>query len=201
MLRAVLNKSWKQYLKKKNSRCIATYLPSHKPSKENILGTAEEIWAKSIFISFVRKCNRKKFKLLFCLAPSSLPVLPLAGQTNQHDRAHSLFSLPHRPTLGQASQHDRAHAFLFASYQQDTPINVREHILSLPFLAAGNTSNEREHIHSSSLTLTTMRRTHPIYGPLVSGKSFFHHLSSLLNQRILGETNWIFSTPVLTSVF
>ena len=52
--------------------------------------------------------------------------------------------------------------------------------------------------HISSSPLSTMRRPHPIYGPLVFGKSFFHHSSFLLNQRILGETNWIFSTPVLT---
>ena len=44
-------------------------------------------------------------------------------------------------------------------------------------------------------------RLHPIYGPLVSGKSFFHHSSFLLNQRILGETNCIFSTLALTSEF
>ena len=55
--------------------------------------------------------------------------------------------------------------------------------------------------HISRHSLSTMRRTHPIHGPLVSGKSFFHHSSFLLNWRILGETNWIFSTPVLTSVF
>ena len=40
-----------------------------------------------------------------------------------------------------------------------------------------------------------MKRPYPIYGPLVSGKSFFHHSSFLLNQRIRRETNWIFSTP------
>ena len=40
-----------------------------------------------------------------------------------------------------------------------------------------------------------MKRPHPIYEPLVSGKSFFHRSSFLLNQWILGETNWIFSTP------
>ena len=45
-----------------------------------------------------------------------------------------------------------------------------------------------------SSPLSIMRRAHPIHGPLVSGKSFFHHSSFLLNQRILGETNWIFST-------
>ena len=55
--------------------------------------------------------------------------------------------------------------------------------------------------HILSSPLSTMRRPHPIYGPLVSGKSFFHHSFFLLNQRILGETNWIFSTPALTSTF
>ena len=82
--------------------------------------------------------------------------------------------------------------------------------LSLHFLVAGRTSqHERPHSlfftdslsHISSSTLSTMRRTHPIYGPLVSGKSFFHHSSFFLNQQILGETNWIFSTLVLTSAF
>ena len=46
-----------------------------------------------------------------------------------------------------------------------------------------------------SSPLSTMGRPHPIYGPLVSRKSFFHHSSFLLNQWILGETDWIFSTP------
>ena len=49
--------------------------------------------------------------------------------------------------------------------------------------------------HISSSPLSTMRRQHPIYGLLVSGNLFFHHSSFFLNQRILGETNWIFSTP------
>ena len=52
-----------------------------------------------------------------------------------------------------------------------------------------------------SSPLSSTRRAQPICGPLVSGKSFFHHLSFLLNQRILGETNLIFSTPALTSAF
>ena len=103
-------------------------------------------------------------------------------------RKHS-FTLFH---AGQTSQHDRAH------------------ILSLHFLAAGRTSeHERAHSlfftdslsHISSSSLSTMSRPHPIYGLLVSGESFFHHSSFLLNQQILGETNWIFSTPALTSAF
>ena len=76
--------------------------------------------------------------------------------------------------------------------------------LSLRFLAAGRTSqHKRPHSlfftdslsHISSSSLSNMRRPHPIYGPLVSGKSFFHHSTFLLNQRIFRETNWIFSTP------
>ena len=75
---------------------------------------------------------------------------------------------------------------------------------SLRLLAAGQTS-QREIAHSlfftdsishiSSSPVSTIRRTHPIYGPLVSGKSFFHHSSFLVNHRILRETNCIFSTP------
>ena len=121
------------------------------------------------------------------LSPSSTEAFR-AGQTCPV----FLFSLPHWIAAGQASQHDRAH------------------ILSLHFLAAGKTSqhempcslfftNSLSNISNSPLS--TMRRPHPIYGPLVSGKSFFHHSSSLLNQRILGETNWIFSTPASTSAF
>ena len=80
----------------------------------------------------------------------------------------------------------------------------RAHILSLRFLAAGRTSqHERPHSlfftdslsHISSSPLSIMRWSDPIYGTLVSGKSFFYHSSFLLNQRILRETNWIFSTP------
>ena len=125
------------------------------------------------------------------LSPSSTQAFR-AGQTCPV----FLFSLPYWLAGGQASQHDRAH------------------ILSLRFLAAGRTSqHERAHSlfftdassltlsHISSSSLSTMRRPQPIYGPLVSGKSFFHHSSSLLNQRILRETNWIFSTPALTLVF
>ena len=82
--------------------------------------------------------------------------------------------------------------------------------LSLHFFAAGRTSQHERPLslyftdslsHILSSPLSTMRRPHPIYGPLVSGKSFFHHSSFLLNQRILGETNWIFSIPALTLAF
>ena len=78
--------------------------------------------------------------------------------------------------------------------------------LSLRFLAAGRTSQHSLFFTDTlsqilSSLLSTMRRAHPIYGPLVSWKSFFHHSSFLLNQPILGETNWIFSTPVLTTEF
>ena len=55
--------------------------------------------------------------------------------------------------------------------------------------------------HISSCLLSTTRKPHPIYGPLMSGKLFFRHSSFLLNQRILGETNCILLTPVLTSAF
>ena len=61
-------------------------------------------------------------------------------------------------------------------------------------------SSRTDHLffsHHSSSPQSIMRRSHPIYGPLVSGKSFFHHSSFLLNQWILGEINWIFSTPAL----
>ena len=72
-------------------------------------------------------------------------------------------------------------------------------LLSLCFLAAGMTSQlERLFFtgslsHISSSPLSTMRRPHPIYRPLVFGKSFFHHSSFLRNHRIIRETNWIFS--------
>ena len=109
-----------------------------------------------------------------------------------------LFSFSHWSAAGQASQHDRAYTLSLSLS------------LSLRLLAAGKTS-QHEGAHSlfftdslsriSSSPLSTMRRPHQIYGPLVSGKSFFHHSSFLLNQQILGETNWIFSTPALTSAF
>ena len=121
--------------------------------------------------------------------------------------------LPRSPPRG--NKKGRANHFSSSSrfptgQQQDKPVNMMEHILSLHFLAAGKTSqHERAHSlfftdslsHILSCRLSTKRREHPIYGPLVSGKSFFHHSSFLLNQRILRETNWIFSTPVLTSAF
>ena len=120
------------------------------------------------------------------LSPSSTQAFR-AGQTCPV----FLFSLPYWVAAGQASQYDRAH------------------ILSLRFQAAGRTS-QHEKLHSlfftdslshiSSSLLSTMRRLQ-IYGPLVSGKSFFHHSSLLLNQQILRETNWIFSTPTWTPAF
>ena len=69
---------------------------------------------------------------------------------------------------------------------------------SRPLFASSLASSGTDHpfpLSSQSSPLSIMRREHPIYGPLVSGKSFFYHSSLLLNQRILGETNWIFSTP------
>ena len=119
-------------------------------------------------------------------------ILFHAGLSSRTDMACLPLLLSPLACRGQASQHNRAH------------------ILSLRFLAAGKTSqHERPHSlfftdslsHISNSLLSTTRRPHPIYGPLVSGKSFFHHSSFLLNQRVLGETNWIFSPPVLTSAF
>ena len=129
---------------------------------------------------------------------------------------HILFSLPHWLAAGQASQYDRAHTFLASSLasSRTSQSTSQSTYSSLRFLAAGKTSqNEGAHslffTDSSSLTLShilsgplsTIRRAHSIYGPLMFGKSFFHHSSFLLNQWILRETNWIFSTPVLTSAF
>ena len=102
-----------------------------------------------------------------------------AGQTCQHDRAHIL-SLRFLAT-GRTSPHERPHSLFFTDSSSLTLSLSLSHILISP--------------------LSTMRRRHPIYGPLVSGKSFFHHSSFLLNQRILGETNCLFSTPALTSAF
>ena len=110
--------------------------------------------------------------------------------------------------------------------QQDKPANMTEHIL-LSSPPSSRTDQQRERAHSlfslppclqqdrpsftsliTESTQSIMRRAHPIYGPLVSGKSFFHHSSFLLNQRIIGETNWnIFNScfdfsiliPVLTT--
>ena len=97
---------------------------------------------------------------------------------------------------------------LFSSPPSSSPEepNKKEHILSLRFLVIGKTSqHEREHSlfftdslsYISSSLLSTMRRPHPIYGPLVTGKSFFHHSSFLLNQQILEETNGIFFNSCL----
>ena len=102
----------------------------------------------------------------------------------------ALFSLLHWPAAGQAN-------------------NMTEHILlSLPPGSRASQLTWQSTFtllhwlfftdfltHISSCPLSTMRRAHSFYRPLVSGKSFFHHSSFLLNQRILGETNWIFSTP------
>ena len=114
------------------------------------------------------------------ILPGSPPWDNVKGRTN-HFSLSSHFPTGQQPE--KASQHDRAHILsLLPNRRKDQPT--------------------WDHIHSSSLSLSisssplnTMRRPHPIYGPLVFGKSFFHHSSFLLNQWILGETNWIFLTP------
>ena len=121
------------------------------------------------------------------LSPSSTLAFQ-AGQTCPV----CLFSLPHWQATWQASQHDRAHILSsLPGCRKDQPTFTFLHWLIF--------TDSLSHI--SSCPLSTMRRPHPIYGPLVSGKSFFHHSSFLLNQRTLGETNWIFSTPALNSAF
>ena len=146
-------------------------------------------------------CNRKNFKLSFCMG-----IALAAGVQIYMFRPMRITDaiLPGSPPRGnikcRANNFSPSSRFL-ADQLQDKPANMTEYILSLRFL----TCSLQDRLSFSSLTtespLTIMRRAHPIYGPLVSGKSVFHHSSFLLNQRILGDTNWIFSTPDLTSAF
>ena len=159
--------------------------------------------------------SRKNFKLLFCagidlavgvriyifrpmrMTDAILPGSPLRGNIKG-------CANPFSPSSG------------FPTGQQlDKPVNMTEHILfsSLPSSRKDQSTGESTFTllhwlfftdslsHISSSPISTMKTAHPFYGPLVSGKSFFHHLSFLLNQGIIGEANWIFSTPVLTSAF
>ena len=145
-------------------------------------------------------------------------------------------SPPRGNIKGRANHHSPSSRFP-TGQQQDKPSNMTEHILfSLPpscridqptwestfclfaSILASSRTDRLSPLSPQSSPLSTRRRAHPIYGPLVSGKSFFHHSSFLINQRILGETNWIFqllfwlqrfnswpddsiSIPVLTSAF
>ena len=88
-------------------------------------------------------------------SPSSrFPTGQQHGQTRQRERADSLFSLPHWLAAGQASQHDRSQ--------------------SLSSLASRRTDHLFP-LSPQSSPLSIMRRARPIYGPLMSGKSFFYH--------------------------
>ena len=116
------------------------------------------------------------------LSPSSMQAFR-AGQTCPV----FLFSLLYWLATGQASQHSREHILSsLPSSRKDQPTCET----TFTFLHRLFFTNSLSHILSSPLR--PMRRPHLIYGPLVSGKSFFHHSSCLLNQRILRETNWIF---------
>ena len=158
------------------------------------------VWHRNILTVLVPDSYFQPMRIFYAILPGSLPratikrrgniLSPSSTQAFQAGQTCPiyLFLLPHWVAAGQASQHDR------------------EHILSLCFWAAGRTSQHgRPHSlfftdslsHISSSLLSTMKRPHPIYGLLVSGKSFFHHSSFCLNQR----TNWIFSTAALTSAF
>ena len=155
----------------------------------------------------IRNYIFRPMRMTNALLPRSSPRGNIKGHANHFSLSFLVSSLASSRTsqpawqsthslcllaAGQASQHDRAH------------------ILSLCFQAAGRTS-QHERLHSlfftdslsyiSSSPLSIMRRLHPIYGALVSRKSFFHHSSFLLNQRILRETNWTFQLLLLNSVF
>ena len=121
-------------------------------------------------------CSRKNFKSLFSAGiVLAVGVSNLQISSNENDWWHSA-----RITIKGPANHS--------------------HPLFVSSLASSMTDHPFP-LSPQSSPLSIMRRAHPVYGPLVSGKSFFHHSSFLLNQRIIGETNWIFSTPVLTSAF
>ena len=125
-------------------------------------------------------CRRKYFKSLFSAGMVlAVRVSNLYISSNENDWCHSA--------------------------RGGDPGNIKGHANhSRPLFASSLASSRTYHLFTlspQSSLLCIMRRAHPIYGPLVSGKSFFHHSSFLLNQRILGETNRIFLTPALTSVF
>ena len=164
-------------------------------------------------------CSRKNFKLLFC-AGIALAVgvrIHIFRPMKMTDAI--LPGSPPRGNIKGSTNHFSPSSRFPTGQQQDKPVNMTEHILFFSPLSSrtdqptwettftllywlfftDSSSLTLSHISSSSLS--TMKRAHPIYGPLVSGKSFFHHSSFLLNQQILGETSWIFSTPALTSAF
>ena len=148
------------------------------------------------------KCSRKNFKSLFIAGiVLAVGVSNLHISSNENDQCHSA-NITSPGNIKGRTNHSRP---LFASSLASswTYQSTWESTFSLlPWLSL--TYFEQDRPTFSSLTtesspLNIMRRAHPIYGPLVSGKSFFHHSSFLLNQRILGETNWIFLIPALTS--
>ena len=114
------------------------------------------------------------------LSPSSTQAFR-AGQTCPV----FFFSLTHSPAAGQASQHDRAHSLSsLPSNKKDQP-TWKSTLTLLHWLFFTDSLS-----HISSSPLSTMRRPHPIYGVWGMMNSSF-----ILNQRIRGETYWIFSTP------
>ena len=125
---------------------------------------------------------------------SRFPTGQQQDKASQHDKAQTLFPLPRLLAEGQSQPTwQRTHSFLHFLAAGRTSQHERSH--SLFFTDSSSLSLSLCLTHISSSPLSTMRRPHQIFGPLVSGKSSFHHSSFLLNQRILGETNWIFSTP------
>ena len=136
------------------------------------------------------------------ILPGSPPRGNIKGRTNHCSMSSRFPTGQQQDKLANMTEH-----ILFSSPPSCRPDNqqVRAHSLSsLPSSSKYQPTWEStftllhllfftdSHSHILSSLLSTKRKPHPIYGPLVSGKSFFHHSSFLLNQRILGETNWIF---------
>ena len=158
--------------------------------------------------SYFLSCSRKNFKLLFC---AEIALAVGVQIYIFHPMRMTDAILPGSPPWGNIKGHTNhfSPSSHFPTGQQQRtsqPIWQSTFSLNASLLASSRT----DHLffsHNSSCPLSIMKNAHPIYGPLVSGKSFFHHSSFLLNQWILGETNWIFSTrfnfsiliPVLTT--
>ena len=154
------------------------------------------------------KTLRKNFKSLFSAGiVLAVGVLNLHISSNKNDWCHSTWVTSQGNIKGSANHSRRLFAYSFASSRTDQ--STWESTFSLLHWlfftdTLSHILSRTDHLFPLSplsSPQSIMRRAHPIYGPLVSGKSFIHQSSFLLNQRILGETNWIFSTPALTSAF
>ena len=201
ILMLILDLTLGKSIQSMNKSCNKAVLLTNAPTRRGVCG----IMVISVGSKF---CSRNNFKSLFSAGiVLAVGVSNLYISSNEKDWCHSAWGGDPGYIKGRANHSHPLFASSLATRRTDQP--KREGTFSLHHWlfftdSLSHISSRTDHLFPlspQSNPLSIMRRAHLIYGPLVFGKSFFHHSSFLLNQRILGETNWIFSTFALTSAF